>query len=179
MAFFQSNAFLMNYILATERLLLREFTVTDTDFIIELLNSQGWLDFIGDRNVRTHEQAVAYLENGAMKSYKENGYGLSLVVTKAERTPIGMCGIINRTNLENPDIGFAFLPSYQGQGFGYEIARATLLHAKVRLHLPIICGITLSSNTRSIHLLEKIGMRWKKSFFMEGDAEELELYQTV
>jgi RimJ/RimL family protein N-acetyltransferase len=168
----------MNYILATERLLLREFTFADTDFIIELLNSQGWLDFVGDRNVRTHEQAVAYLENGAMRSYKENGYGLSLVVTKADRKPIGMCGIINRTNLENPDIGFAFLPTYQGQGFGYEIAHATLLHAKVRLHLATVCAITLPNNTRSIRLLEKIGMKWQKSFFMEGDGEELMLYST-
>ena len=65
----------MTCILATERLKLREFTNTDTDFIIALLNSPGWLQFIGDRNVRTKEEAVAYLEKGPIKSIKRMGLG--------------------------------------------------------------------------------------------------------
>ena len=84
----------MKTIVETERLLLREFTLQDTAFIIELLNSPGWLQFIGDRNVKTHEQAVQYLQNGPLKSYAENKYGLSMVETKEGQKPIGMCGII-------------------------------------------------------------------------------------
>src|SRR5687767_3229567 len=116
----------MKQILETERLRLREFTLNDTAFIIELLNSPGWLKYIGERNVKTEEQAINYLQNGPMKSYLENGYGLSMVEKKVDDTPIGMCGIIRRETLDNPDIGFAFLPGYEAQGHGYEIASAVL-----------------------------------------------------
>lgn len=165
-----------NYILETERLRLREFNLNDTAFIIELLNSPGWLQFIGDRNVKTHEQAVQYLQNGPLKSYAENKYGLSMVETKEGQKPIGMCGIINRATLDNPDIGFAFLPEYIGRGYGYEIASATLLHAKEKLHLSKIVAITLPNNKNSIGLLEKLGFTFTKPFSYADSKEELLLY---
>jgi RimJ/RimL family protein N-acetyltransferase len=95
-------------ILETKRLRLREFTLEDTAFILDLLNSPGWLRYIGDRGVKTEEQAKNYLLNGPIKSYTKNGYGLSMVERKDDNKPIGMCGIIKRDTLENPDIGFAF-----------------------------------------------------------------------
>src|SRR5688572_21540231 len=116
----------MNYFLETQRLGLREFTRDDAVFIVELLNTPGWLQFIGDRNVKTKEQAIIYLENGPLKSYKENGFGSWMVELKEDKTPIGMCGILRRESLENPDIGFAFLPEYTGKGYAFEIASATL-----------------------------------------------------
>src|SRR4051812_36511329 len=90
-------------ILQTERLVLRHLTVNDTDFIIELLNSPGWIEFIGNRNVRTKEQAESYLLNGPMKSYRENGFGLYLAELKHNKIPIGMCGLLKRDYLESPD----------------------------------------------------------------------------
>src|SRR5215213_5568163 len=123
----------MDYILETERLSLREFTLVDAKFIVELLNSPGWLQFIGDRYVKTEEKAESYLQNGPIKSYHENGFGLSMVELKENRTAIGMCGIIKRDSLETPDIGFAFLPQYEGKGYAFEIADATLSYAKNNL----------------------------------------------
>ena len=162
-------------VLETERLRLRQFTLDDTKFIIELLNSPGWVEFIGDRNVKTEEQAIQYLQNGPMKSYLENGYGLSLVETK-DGQPIGMCGIIRRANLEHPDIGFAFLTEFIGKGYGYEIATATLNYAIHNLKLPKIVAITVPHNIKSIKLLEKIGMKFVKRFTNEN-GEELFLYE--
>lgn len=166
----------MENIFETERLRLREFKADDTEFIIRLLNSPGWIEFIGDRNVNTEEQALDYLQNGPIKSYSENGYGLSLVELKNEKIPIGMCGIIKRDNLENPDIGFAFLPDFFGKGYAYEIANATLIYAKDKLKLPKVCAITVSSNKSSLNLLEKIGMNFIKTFCFPNDKEELILY---
>jgi RimJ/RimL family protein N-acetyltransferase len=168
----------VNYILNTGRLSLREFTLDDTKFIIELLNSPGWLQFIGDRNVKTEEQARNYLLNGPLKSYKENGYGLSLVEKKDDNKAIGMCGILNRDNLENPDIGFAFLPDFNGQGYAYEMASATLAYATDKLKIPNISAIVVAENKRSIALLEKIGLRFIKTFSLPGSEEELQLYST-
>ena len=165
-----------SHILQTERLALRQFTLGDTAFIINLLNSPGWLQYIGDRNVKTKEQAVNYLKNGPIKSYEQNGFGLALVETK-DGIPIGMCGIIKRDNLEQPDIGFALLPEYTSQGYCYEIAAAVLMHAKNDLKLPTVLAITLPNNSKSIKLLEKIGFTFVKSFHTDLSKEELLLYR--
>ena len=166
----------MDHILETERLRLRYFTLDDTEFIIRLLNSPGWIEFIGDRNVKTEEQAKAYLLNGPMKSYEVNGYGLCLVETKADNVPIGMCGIINRANMEGQDIGFAFLTEYVGLGYGYEIASATLTYAMNELRIPCVFAVTLPTNKPSIKLLEKIGLQFKRNFSFPDEDEILMLF---
>ena len=167
----------MEQILETERLRLRKFNTGDAGFIVELLNSPGWLKFIGDRHVRTEEQAVTYLQNGPMKSYEQNGFGLSLVERKEDGTPIGMCGIIRRDQLEHPDIGFALLPEFAGQGYAREIAGATLTYAREALQVQTICAITLPENVHSIRLLEKLGLQFRKTFSFPEGKEELLLYE--
>lgn len=166
----------MHTILETERLRLRAFTLNDADFILDLLNSPGWLQFIGDRNVRTTEQAKAYLENGPMKSFREYGHGLSLVEIKSDKQPIGMCGILHRSYLEQPDIGFALLPDFQGQGYAGEIVAATLQQAKTHWNIPDVSAIVLENNTRSVRLLEKLGFSFTKRICLPDSGEELLLY---
>lgn len=164
----------MNLVLETERLTLRFFTINDTPFIIELLNSPGWLAFIGDRNVKTEEDARNYLRNGPLKSYELNGFGLCLVELKNTKTPIGMCGILRRETLDYPDIGFAFLPAYTEKGYAFEVATATIQHAKTSWNIPKILGIVLPNNAPSIKLLEKIGLQFERKIWQQG--EELLLY---
>lgn len=163
-------------ILETERLILREFTIQDAEFIIELLNSPGWLKFIGDRNVRTKEEAIAYLQNGSLKSYAENGYGLSMVETKEDHKPVGMAGMLKRDFLDCPDIGFAFLPGYDGKGYGHEISSAILAHAKDNWAVEKVCAITLPVNVKSVRLLEKLGLNYSSTIIYPGTEEELSLY---
>lgn len=166
----------MKYILETERLRLREFTLDDSLFIIDLMNSPGWLKFIGDRNVRTIEQAKKYLENGPIRSYRENGFGLSMVERKEDGVPVGMCGILRRDTLETPDIGFAFLPTFSGKGYAFEIASAVMAYAESNLGLARMSAITVRENDRSISLLEKLGMMYRSKFSFPGSEEELLLY---
>ena len=166
----------MSQILKTERLLLREFQLSDSAFILALLNSPGWLQFIGDRNVKDEHAAKEYLVNGPIKSYKENGFGLWLVETLSDSAAIGMCGIIKRDTLPHPDIGFAYLPEHAGQGYALEAARAVLNFAGNNLQLPIISAITLPDNIRSISLLEKIGLSFNRIIVFPGSREELLLF---
>lgn len=147
-------------ILKTDRLILRQLTVNDTGFIINLLNSPGWLQFIGDRNVKTEEQAKDYLLNGPIRSYKENGFGLYLVALKHNLSPIGLCGLLKRDYLQNPDIGFALLPDEMGKGYGFEMAAATLHYAKDALKIPGIMAVTMPANKASINLLERLGLKY-------------------
>lgn len=166
----------MNYMLETERLLLREFTTGDTAFILELVNSAGWLQYIGDRNIKSVEQAKAYLENGPIKNYRENGFGLCLVERKDDAKAIGMCGLLKREYLDTPDMGFAFLPEFNGNGYAYEIAIATVAYAKNKLKISTVSAITMANNEKSIKLLEKMGFSFKKTIFLPTGKEELQLY---
>lgn len=158
----------------TDRLILRPFQLSDAPFIIELLNSEGWIRYIGDRNIKTREQAEQYLLNGPFKSYETNGFGLSLVALKESREPIGMCGLIRRDTLPHVDLGFAFLPRHIGAGYGYEIAKATLNHGFEVLNLPKVVAITLPDNLRSILLLKKLGFQYEEPHLSQG--EELMMF---
>lgn len=167
----------MKYILESERLRVREFNTEDTSFIVELLNTPGWLEFIGDRNVRTDEQARSYLKNGPIKSYHDNGFGLYMVETKETTTAVGMCGILKRDTLDHPDIGFAFLPEYAGLGYAREIAKATLNYADNALNMPRLLAITKPNNRRSIRLLESIGFTFAETFRLKDETDHLLLYR--
>lgn len=160
-------------ILETQRLSLREFKLSDIEFILNLLNSPNWLEFIGDKGVKTPEDAINYLKNGPIKSYKENGFGLWLVQLKETNIPIGMCGLVNRETLKNVDIGFALLPDYVGLGYGFEIAKATMNHAKHSLGINRIIAITDSNNIASIKLLNKIGLNFEKTLKLSEDDSVL------
>jgi [ribosomal protein S5]-alanine N-acetyltransferase len=167
----------MPIILETERLILREFVLADAPFMISLLNSPTWLQYIGERNVRTIAEAEAYLLNGSIKSYAENGFGFYAVVEKASQQTIGLCGLTQRANLPTPDIGFAFLPDLIGKGFGFEAALATLDFAKNVLKLNKIIAIVQPDNEKSIRLLKKIGMQAKGIIPAQPDDVELMLFE--
>jgi RimJ/RimL family protein N-acetyltransferase len=159
-------------VLTTERLVLREFTADDAAFILELVNDPDWLRFIGDKNVHTIADAVAYLANGPLKMYREHGFGLWCVVLRATGTPVGMCGLLKRPTLPEVDIGFAFLASHRGYGYAHEAAAATVTHARRTLGLPRLAALTALENPRSIRLLEKLGLQFERILRLSPDAPE-------
>ena len=165
-------------ILETERLILCEQTQDDAAFILALLNSPGWLKYIGERNVKTVVDAGNYILNGAMKSYIENGFGLYLAKLKDGNIPIGVCGLIKRPGLEQVDIGFAFLPEHEGRGYGFESASAVMKYAGEVLGLGVVVAITTKDNEASIRLLNKIGFSLKETVTLPGDTEELLLFES-
>lgn len=166
----------MQIIIETERLFLRKLTLDDAPFMLELLNTPTWLQFIGDRNVHSIEDAENYLKNGTLKSYQENGFGFYAVIEKAGGQTIGMCGLIKRDSLPDIDIGFAFLPHLISKGFGYEAASATLDYALNTLKIKRIIAIVNPDNEKSIGLIKKIGMQFEKMIKFENEGKELMLF---
>lgn len=158
--------------LNTVRLKLREFVPNDAAFVVRLLNEPSFIEFIGDRGVRTLRDAERYLREGPISSYRRFGHGLLRVSLKDGDIPIGMCGLVKRDTLPHPDIGFALLPAFWGQGFVTEAARAAMKYGREVLGIQVVLGITTPSNVRSIAVLEKLGL----SFLEEkplGDRPEL------
>jgi RimJ/RimL family protein N-acetyltransferase len=160
----------------TDRLLLEKFSVDDAAFMLELLNTPSWIEFIGDRNVRTLDEARQYILNGAMKTYEQFGFGPYLVKLRTGDVPIGLCGLFKRETLEDIDIGFAFLPEHAGKGYGYESASAVITYATATLGLTRITGITTAVNHNSIRLLEKLGLRFEKKLMFRPDGVESLLF---
>ncbi|GIN84777.1 alanine acetyltransferase [Heyndrickxia sporothermodurans] len=163
-------------ILETERLTLRLQTTNDAEFILELLNDPSWFQFIGDRGVRTIEEARSYILNGPVRMYEQFGFCLYLVERKEDHIPIGICGLVNRDSLDDIDIGFAFLPKYWGKGYAYEAASAVMTYAKDTLELKRIVAITTQDNHASAKLLEKIGLKFERLVRLPNDDEELRLF---
>jgi [ribosomal protein S5]-alanine N-acetyltransferase len=132
------------------------------------LNTDTWLRFIGDRNIHSIDDAINYINTGPRKSYKEHGFGLYLIELKNGSSSIGLCGLLQRDYLDNPDIGFALLPDYERKGYAFEAASATLLYSKNELLKHTISAITNISNEKSMKLLEKIGMSFENELKLES-----------
>jgi RimJ/RimL family protein N-acetyltransferase len=163
-------------ILETARLVLREFTHGDDAFLLRLLNEPSWLRFIGDRGVRTLEDARRYVDDGPRASQARNGFALWCVVPKGAGEPKGMCGLIRRDTLPGPDVGFAFLPEAWGKGFAVESAAAVLARARDVLGIRRVLAITDPDNAASIRVLERIGMTREGCVRMPGEQLDLALY---
>ena len=165
-------------VLETKRLSLRRFTVDDAGFILTLLNEPAFLRYIGDKKVRNLDDARQYILNGPVASYERHGFGLNCVELRESRTPIGMCGLLKRDELPDPDIGFALLPDFWSKGFAFEAAQAVLKDARERLQLQRILAITSLDNEASINLLQRLGFKFDEVVQMAPDREPLRLFSS-
>jgi RimJ/RimL family protein N-acetyltransferase len=163
-------------VLETERLSLRWLSDADAPFILALLNEPSWLQFIGDKNVHSLDDARAYLAKGPVDMYRRLGFGLFLVELKHGATPIGLCGLIKRDALKDVDLGFAFLPAFWGQGYAREAASAVMEHGRKALGLGRLVAITTPGNESSIRLLEKVGFRFEQMIKLSEEGEVLKLF---
>lgn len=160
----------------TERLRLRKFANSDSNFIIELLNDPDWIRNIGDRHVRTVDDAIAYLNNGPIASYRINGFGMLAVELKHDHVTIGTCGLIKRPGLADVDIGFAFLPDFRRKGLALEAATSVLDTAKSVHNLPRVVAIVLPGNESSVNLVEKLGLTFEQYIALPDDPTPLACY---
>ena len=163
-------------VLETDRLILRRLTVEDAPFILALLNDPAWIKYIGDRGVRTIDDARANIFNVHIATYERLGFGFYLTERKSDGTPIGLCGLIHREGLEDVDIGFALLPDFRAGGYASEAALAVMAYANNNLKLTRIVGITSHDNVSSIKLLEKIGLKFERMVTLPKIENEVMLF---
>lgn len=160
----------------SDRLILRELGLEDADFMLELLNDAAFLTHIGDRGVRTLDDARAYIVNGPMASYEKHGFGFWCVVERSSGTRTGICGLARRDTLDAVDIGFAFLPPYRARGYGFESASAVMQLARGAFGLRRIVAITSTGNAASAALLERLGLRFERMVQVRDDEDAIRLF---
>lgn len=160
----------------TQRLRVRWLNADDAAFILELVNEPSWIRYIGEKGVKTPQDARRYIEDGPVAMYKREGFGLYMVELKDSGDPIGICGLIKRETLKDVDIGFAFLPGFWRKGYALESAAAVMRYGSTTLGLRRIVAILSQDNVRSSNLLEKLGFHFEGTVKLRPDDEELKLY---
>ncbi|WP_016989399.1 GNAT family N-acetyltransferase [Flavobacterium sp. ACAM 123] len=163
----------------TERLFLTPTTTEDAEFILVLFNSPKWIEFIGDRNLKTSEDAAAYISNKMTPQIERLGFGNYTVTRKFDGAKIGGCGLYDRDGFEGFDIGFAFLPQYEKKGYGFESANVLKELAFSEFNLTEISGITSVKNIASQKLLIKLGLHFEKKIKLTQGTQEVLLYKLV
>lgn len=163
-------------ILETERLSLRHVNTDDAEFILALLNEPAYIQNIGDRGIRTLEQAKKYILDRLISSYEKHGFGLYLVELKKTGEATGICGLVKREGLDDVDVGYGFLPTFWGKGYATESVLALKKYAKNAVGLKRVAGIVAPDNQGSIRVLEKAGLMYEKMVKLSEDDIDLKLY---
>jgi RimJ/RimL family protein N-acetyltransferase len=159
----------------TERLRLRVLDRADGAFILDLLNQPSFLQYIGDRGVRTLADACRYIEEGPATSYARHGYGLLAVVPKEVDEPAGICGIMRKDWLPDPDLAYAFLPRHWSRGYAREAAAAVVATARAAGSFPRLVAVVTPDNDPSTRLLEWLGFAFERAV-VDPQGEELRLF---
>ncbi len=167
----------MNYTYETERLILRPASADDADLLLKSMNTDEFIRFVGDRNVRTLEQARNYIAEKHLPQIERLGYGNFTIIEKSSGNKIGGCGLFHRDGLEVVDIGFSFLPEYYGKGFGYESASRILKAGFEDFGLSAVSAITVKENIASQKLIEKLGLTFRKIVHLPNDPADLLYYE--
>ncbi|HNP36583.1 MAG TPA: GNAT family N-acetyltransferase [Woeseiaceae bacterium] len=162
--------------LKTDRLDLYWLTLDDAGLMLTVWNDPAFIQFVGDRGVRTIEDATNALKAGAFRLYERCGYGPYRVTLRATGETLGICGLFRRDNLDDPDIGFSLLPDFRGQGYASEAAMAVCTHAREHLSMPRLIALVAPENTASIGLIRKLGMHFERMITMPGEDKDVCLY---
>ncbi|MGE8527964.1 GNAT family N-acetyltransferase [Chryseobacterium rhizosphaerae] len=162
----------------TERLILRPMSLEDKELIFELYNRPKFIQYIGDRNIKTLEAAEDYIRNRFIPQIERLGYGNYLVMTKEGNNKIGGVGIFEREGLDVVDIGYSLLEEFEGKGYAYEAAQKVKSIGMEEFGLSKISAIISKDNVSSQKLIEKLGLKFQKHVTLPGEDEELNYYET-
>ena len=150
-------------VLETQRLALRQLSLDDAEFILELVNEPAFITNVGDKRVRSIDDARQYILNGPIDSYQRFGFGLYLVELKDSRLPVGMCGLLKRDALDDVDIGYAFLEKFWSRGYAVESTTAMVDYARNNIGLHRIVALIAPGNDKSVRVVEKLGFQFEKT----------------
>jgi [ribosomal protein S5]-alanine N-acetyltransferase len=161
----------------TERLWIRPTTIHDSEFILELMNTPKWIEFIGDRNLHTVKDAEQYIKNKMLPQLERLGFSNYTLIRKLDEVKVGCCGLYDREGVEGVDIGFAFLPAFENQGYGFESANRLIQAAKNDFGLKAVSAITSKNNFASQKLIEKLNLKLVGTTILPNEIEEILLYR--
>ena len=155
---------MISHPILTQRLNLRVIREEDAPFLVALVQTKGWLRFIGERKITGPGEAETYIRT----LLDHPGKHYLVMEHKKTAKALGILSFIHREELPTPDFGFALLPQAEGQGYALEASRAFLSHLSQTGEYPTLLAITVPENERSTRLLHKLGFTYDKEILQEG-----------
>ena len=172
----ETRAFSEPVPIETPRLTLRPMSLGDAEFVLRLFNEPSFIRYVGDKGIRTLEDAYSYIVTGPVESYGRHGYGLYVAQLKDPTETIGICGLLRREWLTDVDLGFAFLPEYWSRGYAFEAAAAVVAYARQAYGVSRIVAITSPDNAPSHRLLERLGFRFERVVRAPAEEQDVTLF---
>ena len=142
--------------LETKRLILRELQGSDSEAIFQNYSEKTAMYFMYEPFSHV-EQAVNLIKAFA-EEFKKRETIMWAIVLKETNACIGTCGYMFRSN-SKVELGYELIRDYWGRGLMSEALRAVLAYGFDRLGIRKINADTLSSNSRSINLLKRLGFQ--------------------
>jgi RimJ/RimL family protein N-acetyltransferase len=162
--------------MSTDRLLINRITLDDAGFILKLMNDKDWIKNIGDRGIRTIEEAEEYIRTRFLKTYDEVGFGFYSLILKNTHQSIGIAGLVDREGIDHIDIGYGMLPEFRGKGYAFEATKAVYDYGYKDLKLDKIVAIVNPDNPGSIKLLSKLGLEFEKMIRLPDEEIDIMLF---
>jgi len=166
----------MKTLIETDRLLLREITLSDKEEMFRLHSHPDVQKFTGEALIESVEEMSRAIQKRT-KDYKKYGYGRWATFLKGDMQFIGWAGLAYLPEFDEIDIGYRFLPQFWGKGFATEASAAILTYGFVTLGLDRIIAIAMKENKASIRVMEKVGMEFDKFAPYEPDGEDVVWYR--
>jgi RimJ/RimL family protein N-acetyltransferase len=157
----------------TPRLRLSPVCEDDARLLLQIWNDPTFIHYVSDRGIRTVEQAQQAIRDGPVHLFATYGYGPYRVERKSDGQSIGICGFFQREFLDDPDLGYAILPGFRGEGYASEAARQVLVIAGVVFGLQRIMALIAPENAASIHVIEKLGFQFDRRCRIDADDDTL------
>lgn len=156
---------------------LRKIRTSDACFIQDLTNQKGWLEQIGDKDIHSLNDAIQFIKDGPQNTYKRYGFGLYLIVCCQHHVPLGVCGLLKRSYLNAPDLGYAISEEYYRQGYAQMSCKLVLAILHKLTNAKFLYASTTKTNYASQKLLGKLGFSQEGVLLSQDSAESLLLFK--
>ena len=151
----------MKIFLESERLLLREISESDLDFLFELHFDAEVMKYIRPAE-KTMEETRTTMKRIRSTNKYDQGLGLWMCEEKKSGELIGWFVLKDLDDTTDIEIGYRLMRKHWGNGYATEMSRELLKHGFEKLNLEKIVGATRFDNTASQHVLEKIGLKFAR-----------------
>ena len=141
--------------------------------MLAVWNDAAFVQHVGDRGIRSVEQASTAIVEGPLAMYRRYGYGPYKIALKQDGRALGVCGLFKRECLDDPDLGYAVLPDYRGKGYAVEAARRVMTAAAQEFALPRLAALISPDNRASILLIEKLGFTLRGRHTVDNEDDTL------
>jgi ribosomal-protein-alanine N-acetyltransferase len=161
---------------ASSTIEIRPVEQEDAQLLFDLMTTDKWMRFIGDRGINTIEDAIEYIENRMHPDLSIKGFVNHVIIEKHSGAKVGTCSLHNRAGVDGLDVGYAILEEHEGKGYAAAGAREMVKLAFNKHKADKVSAITIEENVGSCRVLEKLGFEFREFMFLPNDASELKLY---